>query len=126
MDFNGDKFDTLLLLMNGIGLAGTIEKLPDFLKKLKTLLAPNGQILLDSSDISYMYEEEDGGMWLDLGREYHGELTFKMHYKKQSSDEFDWLYIDYTKLKDIAQTVGLKCEIVEEGEHYDFLAKLSL
>ena len=124
-DFEGEKFDTLLLLMNGIGLAGTIKNLPDFLEKLKSLLNENGQIILDSSDIAYMFEDEDGSMWVDLAREYYGELTFQMHYKKQSSDKFDWLYIDFEKLKEIAESVGLKCEIIQEGEHYDYLAKLS-
>lgn len=125
-DFEGEKFDTLLLLMNGIGLAETLVNLPRFLEKLKSLLNEGGQILLDSSDISYMYEdEEDGSMWIDLGREYHGELTFEMHYKKQSSEKFDWLYIDFPKLQEISKTVGLECEIIKEGEHYDYLAKLS-
>ena len=123
-NFKDKKFDTLLLLMNGIGLAGTIENLPTFLKKLKSLLNDGGQIILDSSDIAYMYEDEDGGTWLDLGREYYGELTFEMHYKKQSSDKFDWLYIDFPKLEEIAKTVGLKCELIQEGEHFDYLARL--
>ena len=124
-DFEGEKFDTLLLLMNGIGLAGTIANLPKFLKKLKSLLNENGQIILDSSDIAYMFEdEEDGSMWIDLGREYYGEMTFEMHYKKQSTENFDWLYIDFAKLKEIAETVGLKCELIKEGEHFDYLARL--
>lgn len=125
-DFEGEKFDTLLLLMNGIGLSETLAKLPSFLEKLKTLLNKGGQILLDSSDISYMFEdEEDGSMWIDLGREYHGEMTFEMHYKNQSSDKFDWLYIDFPKLQEISETVGLKCELIKEGDHFDYLARLS-
>ena len=124
-DFEGEKFDTLLLLMNGIGLAETIENLPNFLDKLKSLLNDGGQIILDSSDIAYMFEDEDGSMWVDLGREYYGEMTFEMHYKKQSSDKFDWLYIDFAKLSEIAETVGLKCELIKEGEHFDYLARLS-
>jgi SAM-dependent methyltransferase len=124
-DFDGEKFDTLLLLMNGIGLAETIENLPNFLEKLKSLLNEGGQIILDSSDIAYMFEDEDGSMWIDLGREYYGEMTFEMHYKKQSSDKFDWLYIDFAKLAEIAETVGLKCELIKEGEHFDYLARLS-
>ena len=125
-NFEGEKFDTLLLLMNGIGLAETLKNLPNFLEKLKSLLNVGGQILLDSSDIAYMFEdEEDGSMWIDLGREYHGEMTFEMHYKKQISDKFDWLYIDFPKLQEISETVGLKCELIKEGEHFDYLARLS-
>jgi len=125
-DYSDNKFDTLLMLMNGIGLAGTVENLPSFLEKLKSLLNPGGQILLDSSDISYMFEDEDGGMWMDLSREYHGELTFQMHYNNESSEEFDWLYIDFPKLQEIADSCGLKTEFVFEGEHYDYLARLEL
>ncbi len=124
-DFDGEKFDTLLLLMNGIGLAETVKNLPNFLTKLKSLLNEGGQIILDSSDIAYMFEDEDGSMWIDLGREYYGEMTFEMHYKKQSSEKFDWLYIDFPKLQEIAESVGLKCELIKEGEHFDYLAKLS-
>ena len=124
-NFQGEKYDTLLLLMNGIGLSETIQNLPKFLKKLKSLLNKGGSIILDSSDIAYMFEDEDGSMWIDLGREYYGEMTFEMHYKKQSSNKFDWLYIDFIKLKEIAETVDLKCELIKEGEHFDYLAKLS-
>jgi len=124
-NFEAEGFDTLLLLMNGIGLAETIEKLPEFLKKLKSLLNKGGSIILDSSDIAYMFEDEDGSMWIDLGREYYGEMTFEMHYKKLKSDKFDWLYIDFIKLKEISETVGLKCELIKEGEHFDYLARLS-
>ena len=125
IDFEGDKFDTLLLLMNGIGLAETVKNLPNFLNKLISLLNDGGQIILDSSDIAYMFEDEDGSMWVDLGREYYGEMTFQMHYKKQSTDNFDWLYIDYAKLQEISESVGLKCELITEGDHYDYLVRLT-
>ena len=125
-DFKGEKFDTLLLLMNGIGLARRLNDLPNFLSKLKKLLNESGQVLLDSSDISYMFEDEDGGMWIDMGREYLGEMTFQMHYKNNSSEEFDWLYIDFPKLQDAAKSVGMKCELIKEGEHFDYLAILSV
>jgi len=125
-EYYDEKFDTLLLLMNGIGLAGTLEALPKFLDKLKSLLNPGGQILLDSSDIAYMFEDEDGGMWIDLGREYYGELTFQMHYNTESKEECDWLYIDFAKLQEIANNCGLSTELLFEGEQYDYLAKLQV
>ena len=126
-DFKGEKFDTLLLLMNGIGLAGKLNQLNTFFTHLKTLLQPNGQILLDSSDILYMFEEdEDGGYWIPDDIEYYGEVTFEMTYKNAKSKPFNWLYLDYNTLQRAAIANHLNCELVAEGKHFDFLAKLTL
>ena len=125
LDLSGETYDTILLLMNGIGIAGTKNKLPDFLKHLKTLLNPGGQILCDSSDVAFLYEEEDGSYWMDLNAEYYGNFKFQLHYKKQSTEIFDWLYIDYDNLHDIASSVGFKCKRIEIDEHH-FLAQLTL
>lgn len=126
--FNPDQtYDTLLLLMNGIGLAGTINSLPDFLNKLKGLLSPEGQIILDSSDVIYMFEEDqDGGYWIDASKGYYGETQFQLHYHKMKSETFPWLYIDFESLKEIAADCGLYTELLQEGEHYDFLTRLTL
>lgn len=119
-----EKFDTILMLMNGSGLAGTIEGLTNLLNQAKTLLNSGGQILMDSSDISYMFEDEDGSVWIDLNSTYHGEVQYQMVYKDCISDEFNWLFIDYERLSLIAESVGWKCELVQEGEHFDYLARL--
>jgi len=126
--FNPDHtFDTLLLLMNGIGLAGTLKSLPDFLLKLKELIKPDGQILLDSSDVVYMFDQdEDGGYWIDASKGYYGETHFQMHYNNMISESFPWLYIDFQSLKEIADQCGLKAELIQEGEHYDYLSRLTL
>lgn len=127
LDYNSSKFDTLLLLMNGIGLAGKLGHLHAFLNHLKSLLLPNGQILLDSSNIIYMFEQdEDGGFWVPNNDNYYGEVTFIMEYKRQKSQAFDWLYIDFTTLRNACIALDFDCELVSEGEHYDYLAKLSL
>ena len=126
-DLKGVSFDTILLLMNGIGIAGELKNLDVFLNKLKSLLNPDGQILLDSSDIIYMYEsDEDGGFWIPDDLSYYGEVQFKMEYKKQKSNPFNWLYLDYNTLQRAALYHDLYCELVSEGEHYDYLARLSL
>ena len=126
-DFKDQKFDTLLMLMNGIGIVGELKNLDKFFTHIKTLLKPGGQLLLDSSDIIYMFEEdEDGGYWLPDTGNYYGEVTFTMEYKKKKTDEFPWLYIDYNTLQRAAQSSNFNCELVSEGEHYDYLAKLTL
>ncbi|MCZ8230533.1 class I SAM-dependent methyltransferase [Flavobacterium sp.] len=120
------RYDTILLLMNGTGIFGTLNEVPKFLDKLKKLLQPNGQILIDSSDIIYMFDEdEDGGKWIP-GTSYYGEITFKLRYKNQTEDEFPWLYLDYNTLQNAANANNLNCELVIEGAHFDYLAKLTL
>lgn len=121
---HNEQYDTILLLMNGAGLPGRVELMPQFLAHVKSILKPGGQILTDSSDIKYMFEDEEGGYWLDLNKEYYGDLTFQMHYKGESTDDFPWLYIDFEKLAEIANQVGLKAEKLLDGPHYDYLAKL--
>lgn len=121
-----EKFDTILLLMNGTGIFGKLENVSNYLQKLKSLLAKNGQILIDSSDIIYMFDEdEDGGKWIS-GANYYGELEFTITYKGQKEAPFPWLYLDYNTLQNAAVSNGLQCELVLEGEHFDYLAKLTL
>lgn len=126
-DYLGTKFDTLLLLMNGIGIAGSLDKLGNLLVHLESLLEPNGQILLDSSNIIYMFEQDDdGGYWMPDNVAYYGEVEFQMEYKNLKGKPFNWLYIDFENLKKHAQHYGFDCELVSDGKHYDYLAKLTL
>ena len=123
---NSEKFDTIILLMNGTGIFGKLENVSKYLQKLKSLLAENGQILIDSSDIIYMFDEdEDGGKWIS-GAAYYGELEFTVTYKGQKEAPFPWLYMDYNTLQNSAIANGMQCELVLEGEHYDYLAKLTV
>ena len=126
LEIENEKFDTILLLMNGTGIFGTLEKTPLFLQKLKSLLNPNGQILIDSSDIIYMFDEDEDGSYLIPANGYYGELTFTVSYKNQTEEPFPWLYLDYNTLQNAAFDNGLQCELVMEGEHFDYLAKLTL
>ncbi|HCQ13051.1 methyltransferase domain-containing protein [Flavobacterium sp.] len=119
-----DRYDTILLLMNGTGIFGTLQQTSNYLSKLKSLLAPNGQILIDSSDIIYMFDEdEDGSKWIP-GEGYYGELTFTISYKNQTEEAFPWLYLDYNTLQNAAHANGLQCELIQEGDHFDYLARL--
>ena len=137
MTLENEKYDTILLLMNGAGMCGKLKNISTFLLKLKSLLNENGQILLDSSDIIYMFDEdEDGGKWIaspvqrsasgSSEHYYYGEVVFNISYKGQKEKPFDWMYIDYNTLQNAALANGLNCELVLEGEHYDYLARLFL
>ena len=112
--------------MNGTGIFETLEKSTIYMQKLKSLLNPNGQILIDSSDIIYMFDEdEDGGKWIPSDN-YYGELTFSLQYKNEKEDDFPWLYMDYNTLQNVAIANGLKCQLLMEGDHYDYLAQLTI
>ena len=125
--FNGGKFDTLLLLMNGIGIAGNINKLPLFFARAKELLNPGGKILLDSSDILYLFEdEEDGSVMIDLNDRYYGELEYTFAFGNEKDDPFEWLFIDFDTLSAYADKCGFTCRKIYEDEHYQYLAELKL
>ena len=127
MTLENEKFDTILLLMNGAGMCGRLKNIPNFLLKLKSLLNPGGQILLDSSDIIYMFDDdEDGGKWIPSHNDYYGEIVFNISYKGEKEKPFDWMFIDYNTLQNAAFANGLQSELIMEGEHYDYLAKLSI
>lgn len=121
-----DTFDTILMLMNGSGIIGRIENMPAFFLRMKQLLSPGGCILMDSSDLRYLFEEEDGSFLIDIAGDYYGQVDFQMQYKDIKGDSFDWLYIDPQTLELYASQNGFKVEIVKRGKHYDYLAKLTL
>ena len=123
---SNEKFDTILLLMNGTGIFGILKETAKYLQKLKSLLLPNGQILIDSSDIIYMFDEDEDGAYLIPADGYYGELEFSLSYKGEKEHSFPWLYLDYNTLQNAAFVNGLQCELILEGEHYDYLARLSL
>lgn len=118
-------FDTILMLMNGTGIVGKLAQMPAFMERIKELLSPHGQLLIDSSDLRYLYENEDGSYDIDLNADYYGEVDYQMIYRKVKGSSFPWLYTDYMTLARYAHESGLRCELVAEGEHYDYLARIT-
>lgn len=119
-DYHTEKFDTLLLLMNGIGLCGTIGQLRLFLQHAKALLNKGGRLIFDSSDIAYLYEDE-----LPDHDSYYGELSYQYVYKGQKTDWFKWLYIDQEKLKTVAAEEGWAIEVLYQDDMDQYLARLT-
>ncbi|SDS69074.1 class I SAM-dependent methyltransferase [Gramella sp. MAR_2010_147] len=116
-----EKFDTILMLMNGSGIIGKLENLEHFFNHSKSLLAENGKILMDSSDLIYLFDDE-----IVETDQYYGEFEFSISYKNQKTDSFEWLYIDPVLLEKLANANGFKCEILQRGKNHDFLASLSI
>lgn len=119
-----ETFDTILMLMNGSGIIGKLTNMPDFFRRMKRLLRPGGCIFMDSSDLRYLFEEEDGSIVIDLADDYYGEIDFQMQYQEVKGDTFDWLYVDFQTLNLYAAECGFKAELIKEGKHYDYLAKI--
>ena len=114
------KYDTILALMNGLGLAGTLAGVPAFLTKCMSLLNPGGQLLIDSSDISYLYE--DG---LEKPAGYYGEVRYQYEYQGERGDWFDWVYVDQETLAEIVGKLGLLLEILMTDENDQYLARIT-
>ncbi len=125
LSLESEKFDTILLLMNGTGIFKKLIHVSEYLQKLKSLLMPNGQILIDSSDLRYMYDVgEEGGIIVPADR-YYGELEFTISYKGEKSESFDWLYLDPNLFENACLASGLDFKLLKEGENFDYLVQLT-
>ncbi|AYA36673.1 class I SAM-dependent methyltransferase [Hymenobacter oligotrophus] len=122
---SAERYDTLLMLMNGLGVVGTLEGLEKFLKQAHQLLVPGGQILATSSDISYVYEDEDGALNFNLNGPYYGEVEYQMSYQGQTGQQFNWLFADPTIVQDYAEEAGYDVEFVDEDDQQQFLVRLT-
>ena len=126
LDYQG-KFDTILLLMNGIGISKRLSLIDIYLQKLKSLLNEGGQILTTSTDIIYMFDQDEDGSYIipfNEEKEYYGELIYTIHYKGEK-ESFPWLFIDYNTLQRAANNNGLSCELIEEGDDYNYLVRIT-
>lgn len=121
----GKKFDTILLLMNGIGLVKTMDNFPNFFKQIDKLLADGGQVLADSSDIIYMFQDEEGCAHINLNDNYYGELSFSTTFKGMEGAPYPWLFVDFDNLQAAAHEAGFSAECVMHGKHYDYLARIT-
>ena len=122
----GKPVDTLLLMMNGIGLAGTMAGLDRFLERARDLVKPGGQILFDSSDLrrsSDLLEQAGIRMRRRSGR-YFGEVTFRMTYRGRMGAFFPWLFVDPGTLAMRCRRFGWESRVAFEEESGDYLARV--
>jgi SAM-dependent methyltransferase len=116
-----EKFDTIIMLMNGIGLTGNLPGFKDFLIKLKDLINPNGQVIFDSSDIAYLYEDMPKPQ-----NQYYGEVSYQYEYKGEKGNWFNWIYIDEETIKRTAEETGWNTEMIFDDGEDQYLVKLTL
>lgn len=117
-NYNSSKFDTLLLLMNGIGLCGNLDGFRRFLKHSEMILESGGQIVFDSCDVDYMFENSP------KPNDYYGEIFCKYEYENEQTNWFKWLYVDKETMQEIAETEGWDAEIIAEDDSFQYLARL--
>jgi precorrin-6B methylase 2 len=120
LHYKSQQFDTLLMLMNGIGLCGDIKGLHHFLEYLKQLVLPGGQIIFDSSDIAYLYKADDF-----VASNYYGEISYQYEYQSIKGKRFKWLYVDFSMLQQIAKKIGWECEMIFEDNMDQYLARMT-
>lgn len=108
-DLEKEAFDTILMMMNGIGIVGELKQLERFFAKSKQLLKKKGRIIFDSSDISYMFQDAAGDYEFDFDR-YYGEVTYQMKYENILGEKFNWLFVNYHTLKTYAEKSGFSCK----------------
>ncbi len=118
------KYDTILMLMNGTGIVGTVDNFPKFFNHIDAILSNGGQVLIDSTDLCYLFENEDGSMDIPIGGQYYGELEYTMKYGDITGRPFPWLYVDFDTMASYAEQYGFKAELIAEGDHYDYLARI--
>jgi SAM-dependent methyltransferase len=118
--YQAETYDTLLLMMNGIGLSGSISGLRSFLRHAKSLLKPGGQLLFDSSNVAYIYNDDKPA------DRYYGEIAYQYCYGKECTDWFTWLYVDEQTMHNVAADEGWQSEVLYEDEFGQYLAKLWL
>lgn len=114
------KYDTILVLMNGLGLAGTLAGVPQLLSRLRDMLLPGGQILIDSSDISYLYGD------IPSPEGYFGEVRYRYEYENETGDWFDWVYVDQQTLAVTVEALGMQLEVLMTDENDQYLACITL
>ncbi len=124
--YKEEKYDTLLMLMNGIGVTASIENLGTFLDLIRDLLNPGGQLLFDSTNLIYLYSNDQGEARIDLNNDYFGQVQFRMEYDDFFTGQFSWIYIDFDTLAGMAEEKDLKAEKIMEGENYHYLGRISI
>jgi SAM-dependent methyltransferase len=128
MDLEAEPFDTVLLMMNGLGLAETLPGLRRFLRKLRRLVRPDGQVLADSTDVRVRMDPlaaRMGGSRRVDGR-YVGELHFQLEFEGLKGAPFPQLYVDAETLDRYARREGWGCEVIRApDDHGHYLARLT-
>lgn len=122
----GEKFGSILLLMHGIGVVGTLDGLGAFLESSRDLLDDGGQIICDSADLATVMPallEETLGDGDGPGA-YYGEVEFQLSYGGGTGRPYPWLFVDFATLNRCGKAAGYDCTVEARGARAAYLARL--
>lgn len=117
----GKRYDTLLMLMNGLGICGSIDGLNLFFQFIRSILTDRGQVIADSTDLASLYDAKGLSERADA---YYGETCFTMSYQTIVGDPFEWLYIDFDTLNFYAEYHGFTCEKIISDKTGKYLVRI--
>lgn len=125
--FGGQRHDTLLMLMNGIGMAGSMGALEQFLLQAHDLVCRGGQILCDSIDVSVTTHPQHVAYRENNVAAGHpaGQQAFIMGHEDEDSVRFNWLHIDFQSLSRVCDATGWEAELLESENDGHYLCKIT-
>jgi SAM-dependent methyltransferase len=113
------RLDTILFGMQTIGVAGGVGTLGRLLGRLAAVLAPGGELLVDSSALREAWEGDDSDT--TPGR---GEIVLSTRYRGWRGEPFPWLYLSEQDLRGVAAEAGFEMETLGRVPSGEFLAAL--
>ncbi|MGH7539813.1 MAG: class I SAM-dependent methyltransferase, partial [Gemmatimonadota bacterium] len=124
--WSGERFDTVLMLMNGFGPAETLAGLDRLLRHLHDLVAPGGILVADSGEAVPVGEVDptDAARWPPTADGYAGEAWIELEYGGRRGAPFRELYVDLETLSARARGEGWACDVAFEAEAGSYLAHL--
>jgi SAM-dependent methyltransferase len=122
-----ERFDTVVMLMHGLGVVGDVHGLGSLLELLPEVLAPGGRLICDSADLASVLEEESPGLLDELSspHRYLGETRFQLRYEDLIGPRYPWLFIDPERLEIIASAAGFRSVVARSGDRGSYLAVLT-
>ena len=125
-DFREGRYDTILMLLHGVGMVETLDGFRRFLNHAENLLNPKGIILFDTLDVrvtedpgNLAYQEKNKKQ-----NRYIGEIHLQFEYKGEMGSPHSWLHLDPDTLEDEVSKQGWQKEIIHREPWGDYLAKL--
>lgn len=104
-----DKFDTIVLLENNLGMAQTVPRTKKLLKILGSLLNKDGQILTNAS-------------YASTGDYFNGKM--RMVWKNKKGDWISWISFNSKFLKELCNEVGLNMQVLSRYRH-NYLGRIT-
>ena len=98
-----------------------------FLTRARGLTTEDGQVLLDSLDVTKTDDPSDLA-YHEANRKadrYIGEIRMQYEFRGEAGSYFGWLQIDAETLSQHATASGWRCEVMRQEERGDCLARLT-